>query len=373
MADKGESGRIRILVADDDDSFRQALVRYLETQGIACVQAASGSEACAAARDEAFDVALVDCWMPVMSGFETMQGLMEIDPFLPVVLISAMGTEATAREAVRQGAADFLSKSMSPREIESGILRKAQQTRSRRSQDEAIGGKDPKDPRGTILLVDDHERFRRAAARILRRAGYRVREAACGGAAVDLCRQEPLDGAIIDLHLPDSSGIEVARVIRAVRSHVPVVLISGEANREDRRESLNHGITGCLNKAENIVRLGAVAQVLVEDARRSRRKEALLSAPPEAWSIRLSKTLRASVRRGRQWSRRTEARVYVAGLAMAALIAVTFMGALARYEERQFEPGRKAREEMSVFEMYDRIAGYLERDERRELEREERR
>lgn len=373
MSHGGASERVRVLVADDDDSFRQALVRYLETQGIACVQAATGSEACAAARDGEFDVALVDCWMPVMSGFETMQGLMEVDPFLPVVLISAMGTEATAREAVRQGAADFLSKAMTPREIESGILRKALQARSRRAMDEAVGGRDPQDPRGTILLVDDHDGFRRAAARTLRRAGYRVREAACGSAAVELGRNEQLDGAIIDLHLPDSNGLEVARVIRAVRDHVPVVLISGEANREDRREALNHGITGCLNKAENMVRLGAVARVLVEDARRARAKAARASAPAEPWAARSARRLRAAARRGRQWSRRTEARVFVVGLAMAALVAVTFMGAVARFEERQFEPGRAGRAEMSVFDMYDRIAGYLERDEQRELDREGRR
>ncbi len=361
---------------DDDESFRTALTRYLSAQGWDCVAVESGSDGCHAARASAFDIALVDCWMPNMSGFETLHALCEADPLLPVILLSAMGTEATAHEAVRQGAVEFIHKSEAPSEIAIAIARLVHGSRTRRRMDEAVGGTEPSDPRGTILLVDDHEGFRKAAARSLRRAGFSVKEADCGSTALDVCDKNMLDGAIIDLHLPDTNGIEVARVIRSLRTNMPVVLISGEANQEEKREALNHGITGCIDKLSSVERLATVAKVLVEESRRSRLREAREKLPPEPLQESLGRRIRVAYRDSRRWFRKTEARVYVMGLATAALIAVSVLSAVARYEQRQFDAPRSVVTEkasLSPFEMYDRIGGYLERDEKRELASQERR
>jgi DNA-binding response OmpR family regulator len=360
----------KVLVVDDDERFRSAVIRFLGRSGWSCLGVASGKDACERARDEQFDIALVDCWMPGMSGFETIQALALADPCLPVVMLSAMGTESTRREALKQGAVDYVGKDVPPCEIESIVGREVNQTAVRRrifdAQENPIG----RIARGTILLVDDHDGFRRATARRLKKAGFRVVEAATGAAAIDAGERGGIDGAIIDLHLPDSNGIEVARVLRALKSSITVTIISGEANRQEKAQAATCGLMGCMNKTDGLERLEKVAELLVGQTRRERAEKAEALLPPDPWLTRAGRAFDDLIRHGRRKVRQREARVVVAGLVVSALVAISILNLMTRYEVAHLKTARNdVRQEMSFFEMYDRIAGYLERDEERELNR----
>ncbi|WP_281251166.1 PP2C family protein-serine/threonine phosphatase [Streptomyces indicus] len=103
----------------------------------------------------------------------------------------------------------------------------------------------------TILLVDDHEPNRFAMGSVLRRAGYRVVEAASGHEALAaLHRSDPVpELAIIDVRLPGVSGFELARRIAADAKlpRIPVVHVSAEANdARDRVEGLEGGASAYL-------------------------------------------------------------------------------------------------------------------------------
>jgi CheY-like chemotaxis protein len=78
-----------------------------------------------------------------------------------------------------------------------------------------------------ILLVDDNETFCRSLAEILRRAGYEVRTAAEGSAALRLFREEPADLVITDLIMPGKEGLETIIELRQIRSSVRIIAISG--------------------------------------------------------------------------------------------------------------------------------------------------
>ena len=64
----------------------------------------------------------------------------------------------------------------------------------------------------TILNVDDSEAGRYAKSRILQRAGFRVIEAATGEAALQSIREERPELVLLDIKLPDISGVEVCRI-----------------------------------------------------------------------------------------------------------------------------------------------------------------
>ena len=67
----------------------------------------------------------------------------------------------------------------------------------------------------TILNVNDNEASRYATSRILHRAGFKVLEAGTGGEALQIVREDMPPLVIMDINLPDMSGVEVCRRLKA--------------------------------------------------------------------------------------------------------------------------------------------------------------
>ncbi len=109
----------RILVADDDPSFRALLRDILEGEGHAVVEARDGEEALRFARREPFALVLTDRRMPARDGIALLKALRdELPAPPPVVVLTGFGTIPEAVEAVRLGAADYLTKPLeSPRAL----------------------------------------------------------------------------------------------------------------------------------------------------------------------------------------------------------------------------------------------------------------
>jgi two-component system response regulator EvgA len=80
-----------------------------------------------------------------------------------------------------------------------------------------------------VLIVDDHAGFRRIARRMLEAAGFGVREAATGQAAVESVVSQPPDVVLLDIQLPDTDGFDVARRLRLAGSPALVVLTSSRS------------------------------------------------------------------------------------------------------------------------------------------------
>ena len=99
-----------ILVVDDDEMVRYVLTEKLCESGFAVTAAADGRSAVELFRDKAFDAVLLDLKMPGMDGIETLKELRERDPDIPVIMITAFGDIATAVEAIKLGAYDFVEK-----------------------------------------------------------------------------------------------------------------------------------------------------------------------------------------------------------------------------------------------------------------------
>lgn len=103
-----EAGRV-ILVEDDDD-LRHALAQGLELDDYA-VESFAGAETALARLDRNFPgVVVSDIRMPRIDGMQMLRRVLEIDPALPVVLITGHGDVTLAVEAMREGAYDFITK-----------------------------------------------------------------------------------------------------------------------------------------------------------------------------------------------------------------------------------------------------------------------
>ena len=104
---------VRILIVDDEEVMRVLLVKQLSAWGYE-VDAASGApEALARFDAQPYDVVLTDLKMPSMDGVELTRELRRRDPDVVVLLMSAHGTIEDAVAAVKEGAADFITKPLS--------------------------------------------------------------------------------------------------------------------------------------------------------------------------------------------------------------------------------------------------------------------
>jgi two-component system, OmpR family, KDP operon response regulator KdpE len=104
---------------------------------------------------------------------------------------------------------------------------------------------------------------------ILRDAGYRVSDAATLAQALDLAAREPPDAAIVDLILPDGSGIELCRELRSWSS-MPIVVLSALAEEDQKVLALQAGaddyVTKPFSARELLARLDAVFRRAGESA-----------------------------------------------------------------------------------------------------------
>lgn len=103
----------RILVIDDEAGIRESLAGILADEGFAPLTAANGEAGLTLLETEQVDLVLLDIWMPGIDGMEVLARLKELQPRLPVVMISGHGTIETAVQATRLGAYDFIEKPLS--------------------------------------------------------------------------------------------------------------------------------------------------------------------------------------------------------------------------------------------------------------------
>ena len=100
----------RILIVDDEKNIRRTFGMVLSGEGFEVSEAESGEDALAALAAEVPDLMILDVKLPGIDGLEVLRRVRLEHPRLPVVMISGHGTIATAVEATRDGAFDFLEK-----------------------------------------------------------------------------------------------------------------------------------------------------------------------------------------------------------------------------------------------------------------------
>jgi CheY-like chemotaxis protein len=115
-----------------------------------------------------------------------------------------------------------------------------------------------------ILLVEDHADTSRAMSRLLSRIGHQVRTAGTVRAAVDAAREGPVDVVISDLGLPDGSGHDLIRLLRALGPCRGIAL-SGYGTEEDIRKSHEAGFDTHLTKPTDFQRLVETIEQLANE------------------------------------------------------------------------------------------------------------
>jgi two-component system response regulator AtoC len=111
----------RVLIADDEKNMRWVLGEALATEGYEIVEAADGKEALAAIKDTVPDLMVLDHKMPRPDGMEVLRRLRADGHTFPVIMLTAHGNVATAVEAMKAGATEYVTKPFDLEELKLAI------------------------------------------------------------------------------------------------------------------------------------------------------------------------------------------------------------------------------------------------------------
>jgi PAS domain S-box-containing protein len=255
---------LRVLIIEDYEAQRDALLRCAAQLGFRAVAAASGEQGLAllleAAREQRpFDLVLVDWRMPTMSGLRVLEVLRtstELGTSQPsVILTTAYELAALQAEPLARLADAILAKPLAPSTLMDTVLRVV----SARAPDR-VSGPVKKRPSLTekrlngvrILVADDSEINRTIARRILELEGAKVSLACDGSEAVFMVvsGEHELDVVLMDIQMPTEDGVQATRRIRSDERFLglPILALTAGALASERERALAAGMADFITK-----------------------------------------------------------------------------------------------------------------------------
>jgi len=115
-----------------------------------------------------------------------------------------------------------------------------------------------------VLVVDDHAFYRSGLRSMLASEGLAVTEAANGAAALEAVRRDAPDVVLMDVHMPDMSGIEATRRLGGAAPAVPVVILTVSADERDVVAAVRAGARGYVLKDATVEEIVASVRAAVE-------------------------------------------------------------------------------------------------------------
>ncbi|MFH1701795.1 MAG: response regulator [Candidatus Zixiibacteriota bacterium] len=109
------SDKIKLLIVDDEEKFLESIAKRLEMRGFDVRTATRGAQAVEIAREEKFDLALLDLKMPGMDGKQVLEILKKEHKHIEVIILTGHGSIDSAIESTKLGAFGYLPK---PYELE---------------------------------------------------------------------------------------------------------------------------------------------------------------------------------------------------------------------------------------------------------------
>ncbi|UVT20810.1 MAG: response regulator [Nitrospira sp.] len=265
----------RLCIVDDNAAARRILEHYALEWGLQSVSASDGAQALAILRDaaakgEAFEIAVLDLFMPGMDGFELARAI-NADPALAstrLVLLTSIGMRGQAERAKEAGIVAYLTKPVHRAhlyECLSAIIDLPVNsapdggedgTRSR-SHDVLLTRHVLKEAevaeKARILVADDNIVNQKVAACQLEKLGYRTDVVANGLEAVEAVSRIDYALILMDCQMPELDGFEATAVIRKEerdrkRRRVPIVALTANAMKEDHQKCLDADMDDFLSK-----------------------------------------------------------------------------------------------------------------------------
>lgn len=253
----------KILLVEDDPMISEIYQRKLTASGFEVDTAMSASETLSKAKDNVYDLILLDLVLPEMNGMEILKKFRTdptYDKKIKVVIFSNLSEQEDRDKAVKLGIMGYIEKSLyNPTELVEEVERLLRQDGERMRNElrrEKIAAGDPLfDPsrkRRHILFVEDNEMIREIFGKKIRDEGYTLDIAERGDDGMRMALERVYDLVITDMALPGAKGHEIIEQMRKneATKEVPIFLLSASATDEEIKYSHEMGITEYFLKTE---------------------------------------------------------------------------------------------------------------------------
>ena len=262
--------QLRLLVADDNQLAGELLVRTVAALGWQADLVGGGIDAVKRISEsvragQPYDVVLMDWRMPDLDGLNAarlIRGAKDSLPLPVVVMVTAYGREvlAEARETGEAPFAGFLTKPITPKQLNEVVLRALNADNMHPPEIEEPAAKPAARLAGlNLLVVEDNALNRQVAEGVLRAEGAQVQLAEGGIEGVKRATTSgiPFDAVLMDIQMPDIDGFEATRRIRANPrfSSLPIIAMTANASNADRQACLAAGMNDHVGKPIDVEQL----------------------------------------------------------------------------------------------------------------------
>jgi len=294
---KAELAGLRVLVVDSSEAMRRSFAAKLETWGCRVELAGDAEHALERLREgaesgDAYRFVLTERELPGMNG-EELGAAIRADGAHDgtlTALVTAVGRRGDAARARARGFSAYLLKPLDWDELAAALAEvlhvvtttpegEAPELVTRHSLAEA------RRSRRRVLLVEDSAVNQLVTEWTLKRLGYGLQTVGTVNAALEAWDREPFDLVLLDMHLPDGDGRDLARELRRREGpgrHTPIVAMTGCAEPGDRERCLEAGMDDYLTKPVDLGLLCRTAERLTEVAHDLEDEATLLHAVEEA-------------------------------------------------------------------------------------------
>ena len=302
-AEKRKKADKTVLVVEDSKTARKVVSLVLGRKGYNIIEAASGTEALLAIEGVSPDLVLLDVMLPDMSGYEVLSAIRKKSALseVPVVMLTGKSGAADRHMGMISGSNEYLTKPFDPAKLLSvlgkyleptsktaGVLSPAaapvkiepvvkpvvaKPVEVRREAPAAVTRPavilptitspapamptvvtpKKKGPEKSVLVVEDSPTSRKVISMVLSRKGYLVYEAATGGEALRVVKEELPHLVLLDAMLPDMTGYDILAVLKEDMrlKEIPVVMLTAKDSPLDREKGIRAGSAAYLTKPFN--------------------------------------------------------------------------------------------------------------------------
>lgn len=233
----------KILLVEDDPMISEIYQRKFESSGFDVGIAATGKEALKKAREEKYDIILLDLVLPEMDGMEVLKEIKQSGKYSPetkVVIFSNLTEKENQEKALENGADGFISKSQfSPSNLVEEVKRilgeyLEQQKNSERMSGSVVGNDDSEKGK-RILFIEDEDVFAEMFGKKLESEGYNVEYAKNGAWGLKEALNKNFDLIIMDMVMPAMSGIEMLERLKLEEKtkNIPIIALSASLEESE--------------------------------------------------------------------------------------------------------------------------------------------
>lgn len=354
-----------VVVVDDNRSVADVVSMMLGAEGYNVKSYTDPRQALSEiSRDRNVNLVITDLQMPEMNGLQLSEKLSEIVPEAEVILLTAYATDTTYLRASDIGVFSVINKPIRSSELVSHVQKGLRSNRAWRSKAVIVNKTDlPK-----ILLIDDYVPLLDMLTEYFKNSGFDVHVATSGKEGIEKGLTDNYHLVLVDIGLPDMSGLEVIRELHNNEPTLALYGFTGEATERERDIAIDSGAREVFCKPMSSEKLAESIDKNELDRQAQIRTEQNWERRKNAWkSLSFSRRFSISIRK--IWQKHGKK---IAAILVSAFGISLALGILWSYQNSvsQSQNGDRPKNELDkMLEIMERGEKYLKRDEQRELDR----